>query len=177
MKPVVVLSTLFAFVLASAPLSAQAAQPVGTVLDPEGVAIARGAAGAPFPPTLDAIQANVFTPICAVANCHDAGQMAGLDLRAGYAYASIVGVPSFELPSVLRVAPYDPDASFLVCKLEACPWIVWMRMPPPVTGPPLDPAVIQVIRDWISLGAPETAVSAEPGIEALAWGMLKARYR
>jgi len=58
----------------------------------------------------DAIQANVFTPICSV--CH-AGATApeGLRLDAAHSYSLLVNVPSTEEPSILRVKPGDPTNS------------------------------------------------------------------
>ena len=105
--------------------------------------------GGPPPLTadLDSIQENVFTPIC--TNCH-AGAAAplGLRLEAGVSYAQLVGVPSVEAPDVLRVAPGDPDASYLVHKIEGR---AGERMP--LGGPPLPQATIDVIRQWIVDGA------------------------
>jgi hypothetical protein len=72
----------------------------------------------------------------------------------------------------MRVLPYDPDASYLICKLENCPWIIGSQMP--LIGGPLDPAVIDVIREWITLGALEF-----PSISVgeTSWGSVKALYR
>jgi hypothetical protein len=141
--------------------------------DFEGVPIAAPAsAGGTFPPTLDDIQANVFTPSCALSFCHGASMQAGLHLEAGFSYASIVGVPSLEDPTRFRVEPFDPDNSFLICKLENCPSIVGQQMP--LVGGPLPQSTIDVIRDWISLGAPETSSVA---VETQTWGQVKARYR
>jgi hypothetical protein len=62
-----------------------------------------------------------------------------------------IGVPSTEVPSVLRVAPGNPDASYLIQKLEGHA-AVGARMP--FGGPYLDTATIAVIRQWITAGAP-----------------------
>ena len=105
-------------------------------------------------PTLDEIQAQVFTPTCAVAGCHTgpSGNTLpnGMDLsNADASFASLVGVASLEQPAVLRVAASDPDNSYLVQKIEGN---AGARMP--LGGAPLDAAVIAQIRDWISNGAP-----------------------
>jgi len=125
----------------------------GEGLDENG----RPDAGGPPPLTadFDSIQQNVFTPIC--TNCH-AGAAAplGLRLEAGVSYAQLVGVPSVEAPEVLRVAPGDPDASYLVHKIEGR---AGERMP--LGGPPLPQATIDVIRQWIVDGAqPGTTMQA-----------------
>jgi hypothetical protein len=111
--------------------------------------------GGPPPLTaeFDSIQQNVFTPIC--TNCH-AGSNAplGLQLEAGVSYAQLVGVPSVENPDLLRVAPGDPDASYLVHKIEGRP-DAGTRMP--LNLPPLPQATIDVIRQWIVEGAQPSA--------------------
>jgi hypothetical protein len=107
--------------------------------------------GGPPPLTadFDSIQQNVFTPIC--TGCH-AGAAAplGLRLEEGVSYAQLVGVPSVEDPDLLRVAPGDPDASYLVHKIEGRAEF-GERMP--LGGPPLPQATIDVIRQWIVDGA------------------------
>ncbi len=128
--------------------------------------------GGPFPATLEAIQANVFTPSCALSFCHGDAMQAGMDLRDGHSYDSIVDVPSVELAGWDRIEPFDPDHSYLICKLEACPSIVGQQMP--LIGGPLDPAVIAVIRQWVLLGAPEFPQIA---VEPMSWGRTKADYR
>jgi hypothetical protein len=129
------------------------------------------AAGTPFPPTLDDIQANVFTPSCALSFCHGEGLAGNLDLRPGASYSQLVNVPSAEVPSALRVEPYNAEDSYLICKLEACQWMVGQQMP--LIGDLLDQAVIDVIREWIDKGAPETPIS----VDEHSWGQVKALYR
>ena len=135
----------------------------------DGVLIA---GGAPFPATFEAIQANVLTPSCALSFCHGAAMSANMDLREGAAYRNIVGVSSVEVPTLHRIEPFDPDHSYLICKLEACPEIVGQQMP--LIGGPLGPEVIAVIREWVLLGAPEF-----PGIavEPTSWGQVKSHSR
>ena len=121
-------------------------------------------------PTLEAIQALVFTPSCAQDFCHGSAESAALDLRPGASYSNLVNVPSVEVPG-LRVVPFDSDASYLICKLEACPEMVASQMP--LIGDPLDPSVIAAIREWIDLGATEQPIS----VDATSWGQVKALYR
>lgn len=123
-------------------------------------------------PTLDSIQANVFTPGCALSFCHGDAMSAGMDLREGASYANIVDVPSNEFPVWDRIEPFFPDLSYLVCKIESCPNIIGGQMP--LIGGPLDPSVIDVIREWVEIGAPETGAIS---VEAATWGKVKADYR
>jgi hypothetical protein len=136
-------------------------------------------AGAPPPvaagllePTFDSIQTNVFTPSCALSSCHGEAMQALLDLRPGNSYANLVNFPSVEFPIWDRIEPYDPDHSYLICKLEACPSIVGQQMP--LIGGPLDQSVINVIREWVANGAHES--SGVP-VEPTSWGQVKAGYR
>ena len=106
-------------------------------------------------PTLDSIQANVFTPTCASSTCH-AGPSgntlpSGMDLTSADAsFANLVGVSSIQQPSLSRVAAGDPDNSYLIQKLEGtAPGTTQM----PLIGGPLDQSVIDEIRQWITDGA------------------------
>jgi len=110
-------------------------------------------------PTLDQIQAVVFTPTCATVGCHTGPTgvilPSGLDLSdADASFASLVGVggvPSIQQVGILRVAPTDPVNSYLIQKLEG---IAATGLQMPIGSPPLDPAVIAEIRQWITNGAP-----------------------
>jgi len=105
-------------------------------------------------PTLDDIQASVFTPTCSSAGCHSGtgGALPGImDLTdADASFANLVGVSSLQVPSLSRVAANDPDNSYLIQKLEGTA-AVGGRMP--AVGPALDQAVIDDIRQWIDDGA------------------------
>ncbi len=102
-------------------------------------------------PTLDEIQAAVFTPLCSGCHSGPAGGAlpAGLDLSsADDSFASLVDVPSIGDNAVLRVAPNDPANSYLVRKLENAGNIGVM----PPTGM-LPEATIDEIKQWIADGA------------------------
>ena len=104
-------------------------------------------------PTLDQIQAVVFTPTCATAGCHTGptgnSLPSGMDLTSANAsFNSLVGVSSLQQPAILRVAAGDPDNSYLVMKLEGNAGSLM-----PFGGPALDPSVIAEIRQWITDGA------------------------
>jgi hypothetical protein len=106
-------------------------------------------------PTFRSIQDRVFTPMC--TGCH-AGAAAPLGLRLdeGSSYALLVNAPSVEVPALRRVQPGNPNASYLIQKLEGTA-AVGSRMP--LNGPPLPQSTIAVIRQWIADGAPNTATS------------------
>lgn len=118
-----------------------------------------GGGGTPPPPvpppafgaSFSEIQASVFTPTCATSGCH-AGASApqGLRLDQTTSYGLLVNVASSEAPSILRVAPSDPDSSYLIQKLEGTA-SVGERMP--LGGTPLTQANIDVVRQWITDGA------------------------
>lgn len=106
-------------------------------------------------PTFQSIQDRVFTPAC--TGCH-AGAAAplGLRLEEGAAYAMLVNAPSVEVPALRRVQPGNPDASYLIQKLEGTA-AVGGRMP--LNAPPLPPSTIAVIRQWITDGAPNSTAA------------------
>lgn len=123
-----------------------------------------GGDGTGLPPTGDLspnfsdIQATVFTPNCATTGCHfGAGAPLGLRLDEFSSYALLVGVASSEESSVLRVAPGNPDNSYLVQKLEGT---ASSGEQMPLNAPPLPQATIDVIRQWISDGAIDDRLSA-----------------
>ncbi len=91
--------------------------------------------------------------------CHSGADAdAGLDLSAGSAWASLVGAASTEAPGRTRVVPGDPDASYLVAKLEGT---AGDQMP--LGGAALPAATIATVRAWISAGAPDGAFGACDG--------------
>ena len=106
-------------------------------------------------PTFQSIQEQVFTPICTACHAGAAAPL-GLRLEEGASYALLVNAPSVEVPALLRVQPGDPDASYLIQKLEGTAE-VGGRMP--LNGTPLPQATIDVIRQWITDGATESATA------------------
>jgi methionine-rich copper-binding protein CopC len=123
----------------------------GAGLDANGQPLGPGSAPpAPLSADFQSIQDNVFTPIC--VRCHSgAAAPQGLQLDAAHSYALLVGVPSSEVPALLRVKPGAPDGSYVVLKLEDAAGIVGAQMP--LGGPPLPQTTIDFIRQWISDGA------------------------
>jgi hypothetical protein len=121
----------------------------GEGLDENGEPILPG----PAPNTdFQEIQATIFT-IC--TNCHiGAGAPQGLRLDPANSYALLVNVASNEVPGLLRVNPGDPDASYLVQKIQGNA-AVGGRMP--LGGQPLPQDRIDLVRRWIAAGAPAPA--------------------
>jgi hypothetical protein len=110
-------------------------------------------------PTFSSIQQEIFSsgdssgrPAC--TNCHNAigSRFNGLDLSPAVSYNNLVNVVSRERPGVTRVLPNNPDASYLIHKLEGQSTIAGVRMP--LGGPFLETGQIQIIRRWIEIGAP-----------------------
>jgi len=104
-------------------------------------------------PSLESIQANVFTPACAGCHTGPAGPVlpVGLDLSSADAsFANLVNVASLQVQSLNRVTPGDADQSYLVQKLEGTA-ASGSRMPQ--GGPFLEQASMDVIRQWIDGGA------------------------
>jgi hypothetical protein len=109
-----------------------------------------------LPATLAAIQASIFSPRCAIPTCHDSESHTGnLDLSTDQSHDELVGVLPFmdqaRDDGFLRVDPGNPANSFLLIKLEGPPLGQGGRMP--LTGTPLTPAEIDVLRAWIEDGA------------------------
>ncbi len=99
------------------------------------------------------IQDTIFTPIC--TTCHiGAGAPQGLRLDAANSFAMLVNVSSSEVQSLLRVNPGNPNASYLVQKLEGTA-ASGSRMP--LGGPFLSQTQVDLVRAWIAAGAPMNA--------------------
>ncbi len=105
-------------------------------------------------PTFTSIQQQYFQPSCNFSPCHGRGSArSGLSLKADTGYEALVNVPS-RLSHLVRVVPGDPDASFLVRKLEGKLEPHEGELMPPSAVEPYDQACrIQAIRDWIEAGA------------------------
>lgn len=149
-------------IASAAALAISACAGNGAGLDSNGRPIVAGApTTTPLTADFASIQANVFTPICSV--CH-AGAAApeGLRLDAANSYSLLVGVPSTEDPSVLRVDPGNPSSSYVIQKLHGTA-AVGAQMP--YGGPPLPDATIAVIAEWISAGAAQSSAPPTPAFE------------
>ncbi len=151
----------------------------GVGLDQSGRPTTGDASSGNTPPTtgsasFESIQDSVFTPICTV--CHAGGSAPlGLKLDAANAYAMLVGVSSVQVPGIARVAPGDPDNSYLIQKLEGTAASGGQM---PLGGPPLSADNIELIRRWIIDGAlppgqqtpgesPPTVLSVSPQADSV----------
>jgi len=119
----------------------------------------------PPPPVLavpDSIQ-QVFTAHCATTGCHTGPTpQQGQDLSdAVTSYANIVGVASRERSTILRIAPGDSAASYIVMKLRNTPGIGGQPMPYGLY--PLDPTLVIKIAAWAQQGAVGVPVVAARG--------------
>jgi hypothetical protein len=112
-------------------------------------------------PTFASVQKEIFETTDAAGRtscvtCHNAARqtfVAGLNLEHAVAYDQIVNVASRERPDLMRVAPGNPDASYMIHKLEGRSGIIGRQMP--FNGPPfLTSGQIQIVRRWIEIGAP-----------------------
>lgn len=106
----------------------------------------------PDTPSYSQVQA-LFDAKCSGGACHinSPSPAEGLDLSAAVAAANLINVPASQDPKRSRVTPGQPDASYLLCKVDpACSPIVGGRMPP---GVPLTPQEIALLRAWITQGA------------------------
>jgi hypothetical protein len=106
--------------------------------------------------TLADVQSQVFTPNCLTPFCHTASaQAGGLVLENGASAAALVNVPAVNFDAMnnglLRVAPGNPEASFLYIKLTAPTLPQGSRMP--MGQPPLADNLIALVRAWIEQGA------------------------
>jgi hypothetical protein len=108
-------------------------------------------------PTFTSIQKDILNasdasgrPAC--INCHNGNPFVPGNFTGSNAYAALVSTRSVEKSSLFRVAPGDPDNSYMVHKLEGGPNIVGERMPRG-GGPFLTSGQMLVIRRWIAAGA------------------------
>lgn len=98
------------------------------------------------------VQNQVFTPSCALVDCHTGPDpVLGLDLSAGATADSAIGVNAIEMPSLMRVEPFDALNSYLFMKVTGDPRILGDLMP--AENPELNDADKLLIQNWIEQGA------------------------
>ena len=117
-----------------------------------GAALGDGGSGAGGSAQLSVIQKVIFDRHC-VSDCHELGNAAAsLKLGDGKSYQNLVQQASHQITSRVRVVPGSPDTSYLVKKMEGGAGMVGDRMPR--LAPPRPEAEVQLIRAWITRGAP-----------------------
>jgi hypothetical protein len=108
---------------------------------------------APRPVTLEQVQRAVFTPSCTTFSCHGTGRAGGLELTPEASAASLLGVPpsndAARAAGLLRVAPGDPDGSFLMRKLLGTLATDEGERMPNADGT-LPPTRVELVRRWIA---------------------------
>ena len=109
-------------------------------------------------PTLSSLEATYFATTCTFSLCHNSTYRAGgLVLGEGQSYSDLVGVPSVypTVPGMLRIAPGNPDESFLIHKVDFEPSAkgVGLTMPPGLGEPTGTDCAIPALRQWIEEGA------------------------
>lgn len=110
-------------------------------------------------PTFSSIQKEIFqtTDLAGRTSCVTCHTNQGRNPSGGLnlftaPYDAIVNVASRGRPDLKLVVPGDPNASYLIHKVEGRPGIAGSRMPR--AGPPyLTDGQILVLRRWIELGA------------------------
>lgn len=112
------------------------------------------------------VQSNVFGGVC--SQCHTgAGAPLGVNWSSETDTCSNVGRSSGEIPTMLEIESGNPDASYVIWKVEGIgpsgdPIV---GAPMPLSNPALTADTIQNIRDWISDGTPGCQGTRATGAE------------
>ncbi len=120
--------------------------------------------GPPAPPaelgaaaTFSSIEQQILVPRCASAACHSGNPPASapLSLDPDLAWASLVGQPAQQLPSMAQVEPGRPDQSYLLLKMRGIAGSAGgVATPMPVGDQPVSDGDLAAIEAWILNGAP-----------------------
>ena len=105
---------------------------------------------------LGPFEMDVYPILMASCSCHIGGSPGGLAMPdAATAHANLVDTPASQTMGALdRVAPGDPESSYLIHKLNGTQVDVGGSGGKMPQGGALDPAEINVIIDWVNDGAP-----------------------
>jgi hypothetical protein len=106
-----------------------------------------------FTGTFDRIAQQVFAPRCAISGCHDSETFQNnLVLLPNSAYTQIVGVTPFnpiaDAAGLQRIFPGAPVSSYLYRKITFDLEVGW-GSGMPLTGAPLSPDLVELVRLWI----------------------------
>lgn len=110
-------------------------------------------------PTLTNIRASVLVPSCSFSSCHGSGGAAsGLSFDAPDLHAALLGHAVQAATDLPLIDPGNPEGSWLIRKLAECEPTdvdgnVVSHMP--LNAPFLiDPRLVEMVRAWITAGAP-----------------------
>ena len=96
----------------------------------------------------------ILTRRCVMGGCHTLASAQGaLVLDASVAYDNLVNVPSALEPTLDRVEPGNPDASWLVRMIGPDPVARSGHPRMPLASSPLTPNQLTTISNWITRGA------------------------
>jgi hypothetical protein len=101
-------------------------------------------------PALPFVKSEIDRVCSNVDGCHG-GAAGGMVLHPGSEFDAMINVVSSEMPPMLRVAPGDPDHSYVYKKLACEGGIDGSCMPYMMT---FNPDIPRVFREWIEAGAP-----------------------
>ena len=107
-------------------------------------------------PTIASLEENYFKMSCTFSSCHsDNAAQGGLVLTPGNAYDNLVDVAITKSDSegVFRVVPGDPEASYLIHRVEITGSDG--SMPPSIVEPLGPDCQIKALREWIVANAPK----------------------
>jgi len=103
--------------------------------------------------SFQSVQSGVFDASCARSGCHQGSSpAAGMSLRGGQSYLSIVNIPSQQQPSKDRIEPFSPEDSYMWLKVTGDPSISGSPMPRGGV-PPLNGEQLAILEAWINNGA------------------------
>lgn len=108
----------------------------------------------PPPAELAGIEAQIFAVHC--ANCHVDRVSGGLSLRSGPQLYDALLAPSVQVPSLPRIAPGDPEGSYLWLKVSGGHLDAGGLGAPMPIGGTLPEPLLELLYRWIAEGAVET---------------------
>lgn len=123
---------------------------------PQGANNGDAAAEPPSPAAASLFQTEIAPTLqTACATCHLTGQEAGnMSLIPSKAIATLVNVDAIGAKGVKRIVPGDPDASYVIMKLEGTHTAkAGIGGSMPFGAPKLPPEKIASFRRWIAEGA------------------------
>ncbi len=142
----------------SAPCGRRVAGPLGLAAITAAVLVITTGCGGGGSSTAKQVSFGQVQSVFAKYNCMSCHPVVNpsLDLRAGHAYGSLVGVRALEDPRLVRVVAGDPDRSFLYQKIAGDPELgdvpaIGARMPQ--GAPRMEQADIDLVAAWIKQGA------------------------